>query len=167
MLTSSSLKKPAPQGPWSCTTPTSSRRPLIISRSSPSRDQRSKSRDYARLTCIAPCHSARSEIDSPYLGDRSRPTSCGVSTRTMTVKVLCRGYGGIQKMHELTGLSRPTILRGMSELRQQQPVDLTEVPRPSEARLGPQVRASISGCSDVPRANVHSECPANGNKPPR
>ena len=44
-------------------------------------------------------------------------------------EAICRGYGGIQKMHELTGLSRPTILRGMSELRQQEPVDFTEEPR--------------------------------------
>jgi len=44
-------------------------------------------------------------------------------------EAICKGYGGIQKMHELTGLSRPTISRGMSELRQQEPVDLTEEPR--------------------------------------
>jgi hypothetical protein len=44
-------------------------------------------------------------------------------------EAICRGYGGIQKMHELTGLSRQTILKGMSELRQQEPVDLTEEPR--------------------------------------
>jgi hypothetical protein len=44
-------------------------------------------------------------------------------------EAICRGYGGIQKMHELTGLSRPTIVRGMSELRQQEPVDLTQEPR--------------------------------------
>ena len=27
------------------------------------------------------------------------------------------GYGGVQAMHALTGLSRPTILKGMRELR--------------------------------------------------
>src|ERR1051325_10737404 len=29
------------------------------------------------------------------------------------------GYGGIKLMHQLTGMSRPTILRGLHELRQQ------------------------------------------------
>src|SRR5713226_6882623 len=28
-----------------------------------------------------------------------------------------QGYGGVQAMHALTGLSRPTILKGMRELR--------------------------------------------------
>jgi hypothetical protein len=40
-------------------------------------------------------------------------------------EAICNGHGGIQRMHELTGLSRPTILKGMSELRQQEPADPT------------------------------------------
>jgi hypothetical protein len=41
-------------------------------------------------------------------------------------EAICIGYGGVQRMHELTGLSRATIVRGMSELRQQEPADLAE-----------------------------------------
>src|SRR5271157_2746358 len=41
-------------------------------------------------------------------------------------EAICKGYGGLQRMHELTGLSRATILRGMSELRQQEPADPSE-----------------------------------------
>jgi hypothetical protein len=33
-------------------------------------------------------------------------------------EALARGRGGVQAMHELTGLSRPTILKGMRELRE-------------------------------------------------
>ena len=31
-------------------------------------------------------------------------------------KTISLGHGGLKKMHELTGLSRPTILKGMKEL---------------------------------------------------
>ena len=41
-------------------------------------------------------------------------------------EAICRGRGGVQRMHELTGLSRATILKGMSELKQQQPADPAE-----------------------------------------
>ena len=41
-------------------------------------------------------------------------------------EAICKGRGGLQRMHELTRLSRPTILKGMSELRQQEPGDPTE-----------------------------------------
>jgi len=41
-------------------------------------------------------------------------------------EAICNGRGGLKRMHELTALSRPTILRGMSDLRQQQPADPTE-----------------------------------------
>jgi len=41
-------------------------------------------------------------------------------------EAICGGYGGIQRMHQLTGLSRATIVRGMSELRQQEPADPSE-----------------------------------------
>ena len=41
-------------------------------------------------------------------------------------EAICIGYGGVQRMHQLTGLSRPTIVRGMSELRQQEPADPAE-----------------------------------------
>ena len=38
-------------------------------------------------------------------------------------EAICKGRGGVQRMHQLTGLSRATIARGMSELRQQEPAD--------------------------------------------
>jgi hypothetical protein len=41
-------------------------------------------------------------------------------------EAICKGYGGVQRMHQLTGLSRATIVRGMSELRQQDPADTAE-----------------------------------------
>src|SRR5260370_33857888 len=41
-------------------------------------------------------------------------------------EAICRGRGGVQRMHDLTGLSRPTILKGISELRQQEPADHAE-----------------------------------------
>lgn len=40
-------------------------------------------------------------------------------------EAICKGRGGIQRMHELTGLSRRRILKGMSELRRQEPADPT------------------------------------------
>src|SRR5215207_11700561 len=36
------------------------------------------------------------------------------------------GYGGVQAMHALTGVSRPTILKGMRELRAEQSVGSVE-----------------------------------------
>lgn len=36
-----------------------------------------------------------------------------------------RGYGGIKAMQELTGMSRPTILKGMRELRGKQPLNVS------------------------------------------
>jgi hypothetical protein len=41
-------------------------------------------------------------------------------------EAICKGRGGVQRMHRLTGLSRSTIARGMSELRQQEPADPVE-----------------------------------------
>jgi hypothetical protein len=41
-------------------------------------------------------------------------------------EAICKGRGGIQRMHELTGLSRGTIYKGISELRQQEPTDSHE-----------------------------------------
>ena len=41
-------------------------------------------------------------------------------------EAMCSGRGGPKKMHELTGLSRVTILKGMRELRQQQLADVTD-----------------------------------------
>ena len=40
-------------------------------------------------------------------------------------KVISLGRGGLKKMHELTGLSRPTILKGMKQLRSVQ--DLSKI----------------------------------------
>jgi Rhodopirellula transposase DDE domain len=36
-------------------------------------------------------------------------------------EAICRGRGGVQRIHQLTGLSRATIGRGMSELRELEP----------------------------------------------
>src|ERR1035437_8925672 len=41
-------------------------------------------------------------------------------------EAICGGRSGVQRMHQLTGLSRATIVRGMSELRQQEPTGPTE-----------------------------------------
>src|SRR5215831_8331383 len=41
-------------------------------------------------------------------------------------EAICRGRAGVQRMHQLTGLSRPTIARGISELRQLAPADSAE-----------------------------------------
>src|SRR5260370_40589580 len=41
-------------------------------------------------------------------------------------EAICKGRGGVQRMHQLTGLSRATIVRGMSELMQQEPADPAE-----------------------------------------
>ena len=37
-------------------------------------------------------------------------------------EVLARGRGGLKAMHEMTGLSRPTILKGIRELREREPL---------------------------------------------
>jgi len=50
-------------------------------------------------------------------------------------EAICNGRGGLKRMHELTGLSRPTILKGMSELRKQEPANVTEeILQPSGGR---------------------------------
>ena len=41
-------------------------------------------------------------------------------------EAICKGHGGVQRMHRLTGLSRATIARGISELRQAEPADAAE-----------------------------------------
>jgi Rhodopirellula transposase DDE domain len=41
-------------------------------------------------------------------------------------EAICRGRGGVKQMHYLTGLSRPTILRGMRELTQPQSAGMTD-----------------------------------------
>jgi len=50
-------------------------------------------------------------------------------------EAICHGRGGLKKMHELTGLSRPTILKGMQELRRKKLLDVTErIRRPGGGR---------------------------------
>jgi transposase len=41
-------------------------------------------------------------------------------------KALEVGRGGIQRVHELTGISRPTIIKGLRELREQKRLDASE-----------------------------------------
>ncbi|MGH7372301.1 MAG: ISAzo13 family transposase, partial [Candidatus Methylomirabilales bacterium] len=50
-------------------------------------------------------------------------------------ETLTRGRGGLKAMHELTGMSRPTILKGIRELRDERRLDVTErVRRPGGGR---------------------------------
>src|SRR5271169_6824187 len=49
-------------------------------------------------------------------------------------EAICMGYGGVQRMHALTRLSRSTILKGMSELRQQKQGDPAEGKRQLSGR---------------------------------
>jgi len=50
-------------------------------------------------------------------------------------EALNRGRGGLKAMSELTGMSRPTILKGIWELRQRKPLDVSErVRRPGGGR---------------------------------
>src|SRR5712691_7088007 len=46
-------------------------------------------------------------------------------------EALARGRGGLKAMYELTGMSRPTILKGIRELQQQK-----ELPRERVRQLG-------------------------------
>jgi hypothetical protein len=46
---------------------------------------------------------------------------CGVKSKFLYLKeAISLGRGGLKRMHELTGLSRPTILKGMEELKSDQ-----------------------------------------------
>ncbi len=50
-------------------------------------------------------------------------------------EALARGRGGLKRLHELTGMSRPTILKGMRELRQGKPLEpLVRIRRPGGGR---------------------------------
>src|SRR5574341_301886 len=50
-------------------------------------------------------------------------------------EAICRGRGGLKTMHSITGMSRPTILKGIRELRQQKLLDVTErIRRPGGGR---------------------------------
>jgi Rhodopirellula transposase DDE domain len=62
-------------------------------------------------------------------------------------EAICRGRGGLQRMHELTGLSRPTILKGMRELRQEWSADVPDGMRQAggeRRRLEESNRAKIT-----------------------
>ena len=46
--------------------------------------------------------------------------------------------GGLKRLHEVTGMSRPTILKGMRELRQGTPLEpTTRIRRPGGGRRRP------------------------------
>jgi hypothetical protein len=50
-------------------------------------------------------------------------------------EALARGRGGLKLLHELTGMSRPTILKGMGELRRRKPLAAAErIRRPGGGR---------------------------------
>ena len=57
-------------------------------------------------------------------------------------EALALGRGGLQRMHALTGLSRPTILKGMRELRARAPLGPTDrVRKPGGGRTRVEVVA--------------------------
>jgi hypothetical protein len=64
-------------------------------------------------------------------------------------EAICKGRSGIQRMHELTGLSRRRILKGMSELRQQEPADPTG--RIQQLAGGPEGSEESNPTSTTPR----------------
>jgi hypothetical protein len=66
-------------------------------------------------------------------------------------EAICKGRDGIQRMHELTGLSRPRILKGMSELRQQEPADPTG--RIQQLAGGREGSAELNSTSMTPRTS--------------
>jgi hypothetical protein len=75
----------------------------------------------------------------------------GTQARLYVAKeAICRGRGGIQRMQELTGLSRPTILKGMSELRQQEPADPTEDIRQLGGRRESSEESSLTSTTRRP-----------------
>jgi len=50
-------------------------------------------------------------------------------------EALARGRGGLKRLHEVTGMSRPTILKGMRELRQGKPLEpMVRIRRPGGGR---------------------------------
>jgi hypothetical protein len=50
-------------------------------------------------------------------------------------EALSRGHGGLKALHELTGMSRPTISKGIRELRERKPLEATErIRRPGGGR---------------------------------
>ena len=50
-------------------------------------------------------------------------------------EVLARGRGGLQAMHQMSGLSRPTILKGIRELRESEPLTTDQrIRRPGGGR---------------------------------
>jgi hypothetical protein len=76
----------------------------------------------------------------------------GAQARLYVAKeAICEGRGGIQRMQKLTGLSRPTILKGMSELRQQEPADPSEDIRQLGGRRESSEESSLTGTTRRPR----------------
>jgi Rhodopirellula transposase DDE domain len=76
----------------------------------------------------------------------------GAQARLYVAKeAICKGHGGIQRIQELTGLSRPTILKGMSELRQQEPADPTEDIRQLGGRRESSEESSLTSTTRRPR----------------
>ncbi len=58
---------------------------------------------------------------------RILPTLNEVQARWFVAKeALALGRGGLKYVHELTGMSRPTILRGTKELKSRKPLDVSE-----------------------------------------
>ena len=58
---------------------------------------------------------------------RILPTLNEVHARWFVAKeALALGRGGLKYVHELTGMSRPTILRGTKELKSRKPLDVSE-----------------------------------------
>src|SRR4030095_17251212 len=49
-------------------------------------------------------------------------------------EALARGRGGLKAMHELTGMSRPTILKGVREIQQRKELTRDRVRQPGGGR---------------------------------
>lgn len=57
-----------------------------------------------------------------------------VRRRWAAAEALARGHGGISLLSEATGLSRPTIRRGLAELRTKAPVSIDRIRKPGGGR---------------------------------
>jgi transposase len=80
------------------------------------------------------------QVMSPLLTERSKRVWCAVEARQI-------GWGGVSIIHKATGVSRPTIHRGIDELAE--PTDLS----PLQSRCAGGGRKSLTDhCPDLPKA---------------
>src|SRR5260370_42335369 len=72
-------------------------------------------------------------------------------------EVLARGRGGLKAMYELTGMSRPTILKGIRELRGQKGLPRERVRQPGGGRRAQATGRVRSGGADGAGADYGTE----------